>query len=136
MLLDAKATPVEPPAPVKPEEKEKTSTAEKPKSKKSTELLKFEEKDFTLTVERPPSTDPQKLTPVTLDSIVKNPETGETEITHVVKKNDTLWHIADKYLGDPWKFSELAKMSMIKDPDLIYPGDIIRITKKDSDLGH
>ena len=52
------------------------------------------------------------------------------EVIHIVVKGDTLWDIAAKYLGDPFRYPELAKLSRINDPDLIYPGDRIRITKK------
>lgn len=48
-------------------------------------------------------------------------------ITHVVVKGDTLWDIAEKYVRDPFKYPELARLSNIKNPDLIYPGDIVRI---------
>ncbi|MBW2607367.1 MAG: LysM peptidoglycan-binding domain-containing protein [Deltaproteobacteria bacterium] len=49
---------------------------------------------------------------------------------HFVVKGDTLWDIAARYLGDPFLYPELAKLSRINDPDLIYPGDIIRIIIK------
>jgi len=52
------------------------------------------------------------------------------EIVHLVVKGDTLWDIAAKYLGDPFLYPELAKLSRINDPDLIYPGDLIRIIIK------
>jgi chemotaxis signal transduction protein/LysM repeat protein len=55
---------------------------------------------------------------------------GKMKIIHIVVKGDTLWDIAAKYLGDPFRYPELAKLSRISDPDLIYPGDLIRITKK------
>lgn len=48
-------------------------------------------------------------------------------ITHVVKKGDTLWDIAEKYVNDPFRYPELAELSHIQNPDLIYPGDIVRI---------
>lgn len=56
------------------------------------------------------------------------------EITHIVIRGDTLWHIAERYLGNPWRYPELAKLSHIKDPDWIYPGDIIRIFKKHASM--
>lgn len=48
-------------------------------------------------------------------------------ITHVVKKGDTLWDIAEYYVNDPFRYPELAELSTIENPDLIYPGEIIRI---------
>lgn len=52
-----------------------------------------------------------------------------TEVIHIVVKGDTLWHIAKRYIHDPFKYNELARLSRIKNPDLIYPGNkvIIRI---------
>lgn len=45
-----------------------------------------------------------------------------------VKKGDTLWDIADKKLGDPTRYPEIAKNNpKIKDPDLIYPGEKIKV---------
>ncbi len=59
-------------------------------------------------------------------------QTGITkeEIVHIVVKGDTLWDIAETFLGDPFTYPKLAELSRIKDPDLIYPGDIVRIIKK------
>ena len=48
-------------------------------------------------------------------------------ITYVVKKGDTLWDIAKKYLHDPFRYPELAKLSHIREPHWIYPGDVVRI---------
>lgn len=50
-----------------------------------------------------------------------------SEITHIVIKGDTLWHIAKHYLNNPFRYPELAQLSKIKNPDLIYPGNIVRI---------
>lgn len=46
---------------------------------------------------------------------------------HTVVKGDTLWAIAEHYLDDPWRYKELAQLSRIKNPDLIYPGNKVRI---------
>lgn len=46
---------------------------------------------------------------------------------HIVVKGDTLWHIAKRYVNNPWRYPELARLSKIKNPDLIYPGDKVVI---------
>ncbi|MCW9014136.1 MAG: chemotaxis protein CheW [Gammaproteobacteria bacterium] len=48
-------------------------------------------------------------------------------IIHVVVKGDTLWHIARRYIHNPFRYPELARLSKIKNPDLIYPGDKVKI---------
>lgn len=52
------------------------------------------------------------------------------QVTHVVVKGDTLWDIAERYVKDPLRYPELARLSGIKNPDRIYPGDIVRIIEK------
>ena len=89
------------------------------------EILRLDTDAFTLTVERPaaqnatisPPPDRQRMIP------------GD-EITHRVVSGDTLWDIASHYLGDPFQYPELARLSQIRDPDLIYPGDLVRIRMK------
>jgi len=46
---------------------------------------------------------------------------------HIVIAGDTLWDIAKKYVNNPWKYPELARLSKIEDPDLIYPGQKVII---------
>jgi len=53
-----------------------------------------------------------------------------TEIIHIVKKGDTLWHIAIRYVNNPYRYPELARLSNIQNPDLIYPGNRVRIIKR------
>ena len=52
------------------------------------------------------------------------------EIVHIVKKGDTLWDIAARYVNDPYRYPELATLSRIKNPDLIYPGNRVRIIQQ------
>jgi nucleoid-associated protein YgaU len=53
---------------------------------------------------------------------------GEPEFYTIVK-GDSLWKIAKKYYGDGNKYPVLfeANREVIKDPDLIYPGQVIRV---------
>lgn len=98
-------------------------------------FITVETDEFTLSVEpglsetAEPSSDatetgtetPSPLSPVS---------PSETEYVHIVVKGDTLWDIAEKYLGNPFRYPQLAELSHIRDPDWIYPGDRVRILLK------
>lgn len=48
-----------------------------------------------------------------------------TSKNHTVKKGDTLWMIAKRYYGDSGKYSVIAKKNNIKNPNRIYPGQVL-----------
>lgn len=45
-----------------------------------------------------------------------------------VKKGDTLWNICKKHLGDGSKYKDVAKLNKLENPDLIYPGQVLRLS--------
>lgn len=58
----------------------------------------------------------------------KRPTTGkETPKTYTAKKGDTLWAIAKKHLGDGSKYTELAKLNNISNPNVIKEGQVIKL---------
>lgn len=48
-------------------------------------------------------------------------------IIHKIVKGDTLWAIAKRYVNNPYRYPELAKLSKIKNPNRIYVGNKVRI---------
>ncbi len=46
---------------------------------------------------------------------------------YVVKKGDTLWGISSMYFHEPWRWPEIWRLNKdeIRNPHLIYPGDIV-----------
>jgi len=56
----------------------------------------------------------------------------DVDVTHTVKKGDTLWDISNKYLSTPWKWPLVwSENTNITNPHLIYPGDRVVIFRQD-----
>lgn len=61
-----------------------------------------------------------------------NASFADENISHVVKKGDTLWSIAQPHLNNRFQWGDLIDNNYdIIDPDLIYPNDIVYLDIKD-----
>jgi nucleoid-associated protein YgaU len=67
------------------------------------------------------------------DTYFTAPAAEEEVEFYVVKSGDTLSKIAKEFYGNAMKYPEIfeANKEVIKDPDLIYPGQKLRIPKID-----
>lgn len=71
-----------------------------------------------------------EVKPTTVKSTKQVKKTVQKEeiINYVVKRGDTLWAISEKYLGSGSKYPQIAQENNIKNPNLIYPGQVLKIT--------
>ena len=63
-----------------------------------------------------------------IETKVEREETKEPAKTYQVKKGDTLWNIAKKEFGVGIKYKDIAKLNNLPNPNLIYPGQILKLS--------
>src|SRR4026209_1617508 len=82
-----------------------------------------------LSAQPPPAPSPKKPEPTVAPAAAP----AEGEVTHVVKKGDTLWDIAREYLKDPFRWPEVFQRNtdVVENPHWIYPGEVIRISNSE-----
>lgn len=59
--------------------------------------------------------------------ITPRDDTDEETTLITIEKGDTLWDLCQEHLKDPLKWRELSKYNTFTNPDLIYPGEKLRI---------
>ncbi|MHB8034707.1 LysM domain-containing protein [Clostridium botulinum] len=71
----------------------------------------------------------QSVKKVIANSKAARPSNANKPKTHTVSGNDTLWHIAKRYLGDGNKWPQIYNLNKdkIKNPNLIYTGQVLRL---------
>jgi nucleoid-associated protein YgaU len=66
-----------------------------------------------------------------VDEEIEVTEAADPAVFHTVVSGDTLWAIAEKVYGDGSRYPEIfeANKPMLTDPDLIFPGQVLRCPK-------
>lgn len=70
---------------------------------------------------------PKSMKAAGLNGFSKNDEVQI--VTHTVVKNDSLWAIADKYLGNGSRYPEIKALNNLKS-DKIHPGQILKLPQR------
>lgn len=93
--------------------------------------------NFQLSYCDPMNANERNSTWVEVKTAIGTPETGKvvqkevapTEtVDYIVQRGDTLSAIAEKFLGSAGKYDQIVQENGIKNPDLIFPGQVLKIT--------
>ena len=68
------------------------------------------------------------IAPPETGKLVQQEITPTETIDYIVQRGDTLSGIAARYLGSAAKYEQIVQENGIKNPDLIYPGQVLKIT--------
>ncbi len=72
---------------------------------------------------------PAAPTDLKSDATTSTESSPPADTLYVVKQGDTLWDIAARFTGDPHNFRGLAAHNGIADPDVISPGQVIKVPR-------
>lgn len=76
-----------------------------------------------------PSTGDGAVTEAKAEAVTETAAGDEEAAYYTIVKHDTLWDISGKFLKNPFKWPKIWKLNpYIKNPDLIFPGDVVKIT--------
>jgi len=85
------------------------------------------EKSVSLPAEKPRPSAKEPAPSLVLEIPAERPAAVDV---YVVVKGDTLWHISKRFTGNPFNYPRIAGENRIANPDLIFPGQKIKLTQK------